>query len=143
LRLKIAGLQSIAVTLNKSSTKDKSVQQFAATGTYDDSSIQDITSFASWSSSNVIVATIDDSAKPGMVIARKLGLTNITATLEEITSPVYTLTTASCDCLDYNDNLFPGPNMRAMSDCWAYCCVDGDGRYRAIKFGKYDNLCRL
>jgi hypothetical protein len=53
------------------------LQQFSATGTYSDGSIQNLTSSVLWSSSQTGVALVD---KSGLVTGTGLGLSNITAT---------------------------------------------------------------
>ncbi|HUN54134.1 MAG TPA: DUF3443 family protein [Smithella sp.] len=76
-------LTSIAVTpadqrllLETGATK-----QFTATGTYSDSSTQDITTSVTWSSSNTDIATISNtSGSNGLVTLQAVGATTITAT---------------------------------------------------------------
>lgn len=131
-----------SITITRGELTNKNTQHFIATGTYSDGSTQDITGLVRWSSSNTAVATFNDPAKPGMATTQELGSTNIIATLEGTTSPNYLLIMTSCNCLDYNDNPFLGPNMATMNDCWTHCCVNGDGKYYGAKFGKHDNLCR-
>jgi trimeric autotransporter adhesin len=54
-----ATLSSIAVTPANPSIPDGTTQEFKATGTYTDGSTQDVTTVVSWSSSNLVVATIN------------------------------------------------------------------------------------
>jgi hypothetical protein len=62
-------------------------QQLTATGTYADSSTDDITYQVTWISSDTNIATISY----GLATGKTEGNTNITATLSGITSPVITL----------------------------------------------------
>ena len=62
---------------------------FTAIGTYSDSSTVDITSLASWSSTDTGVATIDAS---GLATSLSTGTTDIRASLDGVTSPAQTLT---------------------------------------------------
>lgn len=60
-------------------------QQFVATGTYSDTSSQDVTGLASWSSSNVAVAHVsNDQASKGLASSVAVGTTTITATVNGI-----------------------------------------------------------
>ena len=77
-----ATLKSIAVTPASTSIYVNGTQQFAATGTYSDSSTQDLTSSVSWSSSNTAAATIGSS---GVAIGLAAGSTVISATSGTIT----------------------------------------------------------
>jgi len=72
-----AVLDSIAVTPPDATILTGGTQQFTATGTYSDSSSQDLTSSASWSSSNTSVATINSS---GLATGVAQGTSTITAT---------------------------------------------------------------
>jgi hypothetical protein len=65
--------------------------QFAATGTFSDASIQDMTPSVTWSSSNTAVAAF--GASSGLALAQNQdGTTDITATFGAITSNAVTLT---------------------------------------------------
>jgi hypothetical protein len=66
-------------------------RQFAATGTYSDSSTKDLTSSATWTTSNTAIATIDSAGLASMVSA---GTTTITATSESVSGSA-TLTVTS------------------------------------------------
>ena len=76
-------LQSIAVTPASSSLAVGSSQQFTATGTYTDGSIKDISSQATWSSSNTAAATVSSS---GLVLAVNSGSASIKATSGSISA---------------------------------------------------------
>ncbi len=69
-------LQSIAVTPVNPSIAIGAPQQFTATGTYSDGSHQDLTSSATWTSTNPAVATI---ASGGLATGVSLGSTTIQA----------------------------------------------------------------
>jgi hypothetical protein len=72
-----ATLQSIAVTPASPSIAKGATQQFAATGTYSDGSMQNLTNTATWSSSVPAVATINSSGLASGVAA---GNTTVKAT---------------------------------------------------------------
>lgn len=56
-----ATLQSVVVTPGTSTIQAGFTQQFAATGTYSDGSVHDVTTQVTWSSSNTSVATVSNS----------------------------------------------------------------------------------
>jgi hypothetical protein len=74
-----ATLGSIAVTPANASIAKGATQQFTATGTYSDSSTQNLTSAVSWSSTSTSVATINGTT-PGLATAVAAGSTTIQAT---------------------------------------------------------------
>lgn len=71
-------LTSIAVTPRDAAVLLDGLRQFTATGTYSDSSTQDITNQVTWSSSNTSVATVSTG---GSVTGISVGTTTITAAL--------------------------------------------------------------
>ena len=71
-----AALASIEVTPATPSVPLGLLQQFTATGTYSDGSTQDLTSSATWASTNSAIASIDVK---GETTARNLGSTKISA----------------------------------------------------------------
>ena len=74
-------LVSIAVTPGNASIAVGTKQQFTATGTYSDSSTQNLTSTAAWSSSDSSVATISNaSGSQGLATTAGLGATTMQAT---------------------------------------------------------------
>lgn len=101
-------LVSIAVTPANPSIGVGATQQFAATGTYSDSSTQDLTTSVNWSStstSSTIVATINSSS--GLATGVAAGTATIQANLGSVTSLPVTLTvtaatggggTPACGC---------------------------------------------
>jgi len=76
-----ATLLSIAVTPPSSSMAVGTTRQFTATGTFSDSSTQDITASVLWSSSSAAAATINNQ---GVVISVATGTTTITADLGSV-----------------------------------------------------------
>ena len=84
-----AALISISVTPANPTARVGDTLQFTATGTYGDGSQQDITPEATWLSSELGVATIDQE---GLATAVGAGSTHITAELGAIPSPRVTLT---------------------------------------------------
>src|SRR4029077_9229502 len=93
LTVTAATLVSIQVTPPSPSIANGLTQQFTATGTYTDNSIQDLTQAATWSSSNLGVATISNaSGSSGLASAAGTGSTNISASLNSVTSLAAPLT---------------------------------------------------
>ena len=84
-------LQSIAVTSASPTIWKGATQQFAATGTYSDSSKRDVTGQVTWASSSTTVATISAG---GLATGVSAGTTAITATLGSV-SGTTTLTVAA------------------------------------------------
>jgi hypothetical protein len=84
-------LVSIAVTPANPSLTAGNTQQFSAAGTYSDSSTKDLTSFATWSTSNPAIATINSA---GLASTASAGSTTITATAGNV-SGVATLTVSA------------------------------------------------
>lgn len=66
-------------------------QNIVAMGTYSDGSTSDVSSVATWLSSNNAVATISG----GVLTALAVGNTNVTASLTGVTSPAVSLTITS------------------------------------------------
>jgi uncharacterized protein YjdB len=64
-------------------------QQFKATGTISDGTVEDITSQVTWASSNPTIATISAT---GLATGVAPGKTTITATLSDVTSVGIVLT---------------------------------------------------
>ena len=89
LTVTAATLSSIALTPVNPSVAKGLTEQFTATGTYTDSTTQNLTSQVVWASATPSVATINTS---GLATTLAPGATNITATLNGLTSPVDTLT---------------------------------------------------
>ncbi|WP_082280828.1 Ig-like domain-containing protein [Leptospira kirschneri] len=82
LKVTPAQLISIAVTPTNPSVAKGLIQQFKATGTYTDNSVQDVTSLATWSSSNSGKAIVNNVT--GSVTTVATGSTNIKATIDSI-----------------------------------------------------------
>jgi hypothetical protein len=75
-------LLSIAVTPANPTSQVGSTRQFTATGTYSDSSTQNLTGSATWASTNTGVATINSA---GLAAAVTVGSTTVSATLNAVT----------------------------------------------------------
>lgn len=91
-----ATLVSIAVTPSSPSKAKGLTQQFTATGTYTDSTTQDITTSVAWSSSDTSVASISNAAgSRGLASALLAGSSTITATSGAISgNTTFTVTAA-------------------------------------------------
>ncbi len=82
LTVTAATLVSVAVTPTNPSIAKGLTQAFTATGTYTDSSTQNITSAVTWSSSSTGIATVSNaSGSHGITSSLAVGSTTITATL--------------------------------------------------------------
>jgi uncharacterized protein YjdB len=76
-----ATLESIDITPAAASIANGTTQQFMATGTYTDSTTQDLTASVSWSSSDTDAATISNAdGSEGLASGASQGQTTITAT---------------------------------------------------------------
>ncbi|HXN06438.1 MAG TPA: Ig-like domain-containing protein [Nitrospiria bacterium] len=83
---------SIAVTPANQSIALGNTQQFTAKGTFSDTTIQDITSLVTWSSSNVSVGTVSNVLTTnGLFTSLAQGTTGITAKLSGVTSNTATI----------------------------------------------------
>ncbi|MGH9675670.1 MAG: Ig-like domain-containing protein, partial [Candidatus Acidiferrum sp.] len=82
-------LTSIAVAAPALSITKGSAQQFTATGSFSDGSMQNITTAAPWASSDTSVATIQPNT--GLATGVGPGSSHITASLNGIVSPFVTL----------------------------------------------------
>ena len=80
LTVNAATLVSLAITPANPTIANGTNQQFAATGTYSDSTTQDLTNTVTWTSSNTGVATISNAAgSKGLATAAAAGSTTISA----------------------------------------------------------------
>ena len=92
-------LVSITVTSPNPSTAIGTNVQFTATGTYSDTTSQDLTASVVWNSSSTTVATIsNDAGTNGLAAAVAGGSTTITATLSGVSGST-TLTVSSATLL--------------------------------------------
>jgi len=82
LSVHLASLVSIAITPANISLPLGVSANFTASGTYDDGSIQDLTTLVAWSSASTSVGTVDAS---GLFIGTGQGSTTISATLSSVT----------------------------------------------------------
>jgi trimeric autotransporter adhesin len=76
-----ASATSLAISPNPASMAVDVSQQFTATATFSDGTTQDVTNVATWSSAATSIATVTVS---GLVTARNLGSTNISAAFESV-----------------------------------------------------------
>jgi uncharacterized protein YjdB len=74
-----ATLVSIAITPPSATIAVAATQQFTATGTYTDTSTQDLTNTVVWTSSDTSVATINNASPYGLATAVSAGTTTISA----------------------------------------------------------------
>jgi uncharacterized protein YjdB len=105
----LSPLTSITVTPANPTVNVGATQQFAATGTYQDSSTANITSQVTWNSSNTTAAIINNA---GLATAQAAGNSNITATLNGITSnsaglTVQTPPPPTCPCTIWSSSAVP------------------------------------
>ena len=88
-----ATLVSIVVTPSLPFVSLGASQQFTATGTYSDSSTQNITTSVTWTPANTAVATLSNtSGSQGLATSVSMGTSAITAAQGSVTSPADTLT---------------------------------------------------
>jgi hypothetical protein len=88
-----SGSQLISITVTPATPHITAglTQQLKATGTYSDSSTNDLTDTVSWSSASPTNATVN--AKSGLVTAIAVGSANITATLDSVSGSTTVTTT--------------------------------------------------
>ncbi len=88
-----ATLVSIAITPTNSSVAKGTAQQFTATGTFSDNSVQDLTTQVAWTSSDTIKATVTNA---GLATGTGIGSSTITAASGGISgSTTLTVTSAT------------------------------------------------
>jgi hypothetical protein len=113
LTVTAAALVSIAVTPDPATVPLGTLQQFTATGTYTDSTSKDMTSSASWASSNHGTATITSA---GVATAQGTGSATITATSGVIfgnaTLTVNTANVVSLSLTPANPQIADGTNQQ-------------------------------
>ncbi len=91
-----ATLQSIALTPPAPSIAKGTTRQFAATGTYSNGTTQDLTSQATWSSSDSTIATVSDAAgTKGLGTGVAIGTATVSAALNGVTGSTSLTVTAS------------------------------------------------
>ena len=81
-------LESISLTPSNATIEEDQTQQFIATGHFDDGSTADLTSTATWASSNTDAATVDAA---GLATGIAAGTTGITTTQDGFTSDAASL----------------------------------------------------
>lgn len=79
LTVKNGTLSSLTISPGDLSLPAGISKAFRVTGTFSDGSVQDLTSTAAWSSSDVLVASVDSSGAKGRVTANTAGSATITA----------------------------------------------------------------
>jgi trimeric autotransporter adhesin len=105
LTVTAATLVSIAITPSTPSIADRTTQQFTATGTYTDSSTQNLTASVTWASSDATIASISNAAgSTGLATAAGIGATSISAALGAVTAPAATLTATAAPEYAYASN---------------------------------------
>jgi len=99
-------LVSMTIAPTSATIASSTKQQFTATGTFSDNSVQTITGSVSWSSSNPTFATISDtSPTKGLATGVSAGTTTITATSGSISATAsLTVTSASATSLAITPN---------------------------------------
>ena len=100
-----ATLVSITVTPATPTLANGTTQQFIATGTYTDTSTQDITLQVTWSSNNSgVVAIVPSGPSRGFATATGVGTASVTATLGVAGSTTVTVTAATLDTISVAPN---------------------------------------
>lgn len=84
LSVSAASLVSLAITPATDAIPPGVSQQFLATGTYSDGTVQKVTSMARWASSNAGAATVGNGATSGLVAGVSAGWTRISALLNSV-----------------------------------------------------------
>ena len=99
-------LVSMTIAPTSATIASSTKQQFIATGTFSDNSVQTITGSVSWSSSKPAFATISDtSPTKGLALGVSAGTTTITATSGSVsTTTTLTVTAASATSLAITPN---------------------------------------
>jgi len=111
-------LSSIAVTPNPAPVLTVSYSQnFSATATYSNGSTAAISTNIEWKSSEITVATIDSG---GSANGLAVGTTNITATLDGITSPPVTLSVITLSSIIVTPN---PPNNLAVGSTEQFTAI--------------------
>jgi uncharacterized protein YjdB len=131
LTVTAANLVSIAVTPTSVSIPVAVTQQFTATGSYDDTSTQDLSSVAIWVSSNGGLATISNS---GVATGLAPGNLNVTASMGSISgTAALQINTATISSLSISP-----ANSTVAKGTWLNFTLTGqysDGSTRAITSG--------
>ncbi|MBZ5704043.1 MAG: Ig-like domain-containing protein [Acidobacteriia bacterium] len=120
----IAILQSMAVTPLGPGILVSDNQQFAATGSFNDGSVSDVTSTASWSSSDITKATIDPAS--GLATGQAAGTVTVTAAAMAADGTPVSATTA----LNVVSSAYA-----ALSGSYAFTLFSADTRGTAFAFG--------
>lgn len=85
--LTVSAVSTIAITPASASIANGYNQQFTATGTLEDTNPQNLTTWATWTSSNATVATVSNTpGSKGLASSLSEGTADITATFSAVTS---------------------------------------------------------
>ncbi len=115
LTVSAASLVSITVTPQSPTIRAAMTQQFTATGTYTDGSMQNITGSVTWASSNTALATISNSSgMQGLATGLSAGTSTISASLGVTGTSVITVV-PGIDTLTYSTYLGGTSNDYATS----------------------------
>jgi len=138
-------LVSIAVTPANPSITEGSTQQFTATGTYADSSTQNLSASVIWTSSNQAVATLSNA---GLATAVSAGATTITAESGDISGNTTLTVTATAphfvDGGDANGINYDGtkaamePQLTVFADTLYAAWHESNGSANQVRVKKYD-----
>jgi hypothetical protein len=116
LTVTAATLSSIVVTPINPTIPSGVNKQFAATGTYSDSSVADITAKVTWSSSDILVATVNND---GLTSGIAAGSASITATLAALSdATTLTVTSATLNSIDVtpvNPSIVKGASQQLVA----------------------------
>jgi len=135
LNVTAAKIVSISITPSSATTPIGGRKHFAATGTFDDSSTQDLTATATWTSDNTAVATVGStSGNYGTATGISAGNANISATFSyggasATGTAALTVTTATLSSI----NLTPASALLAPASSLQYSAIgvfsDGSTQY--------------
>lgn len=81
-----ATLKTLAITAITTTPSQYTTTQLTATGTYTDSTTQDLTSSVNWYSSNTSLATVDNSGTKGLVNAIDAGVVTVSVTKDGVSA---------------------------------------------------------
>ncbi len=120
-------LVSLALSPAMPSSPAGFTKQLSATGTFSDSSTQDLTDQVSWNSSDSSLATVSNApASPGLVSALKVGTPTVSATaLGQTGSTVFTVTSALLVSIGVNPQTASTPKGLTQSFTASGVFTDG------------------
>jgi adhesin HecA-like repeat protein len=116
LTITAATLSSIVVTPINPTIPSGVNKQFAATGIYSDSSVADITATVIWSSSDTLVATVNNSGLASGIVAGSASITATLAALSDATTLTVTSATLnSIDVTPVNPSIVKGASQQFVA----------------------------